>query len=36
MTFTPQTIDPTLDLVLEREVDVPPSSCGGPGPRRSC
>jgi uncharacterized protein YndB with AHSA1/START domain len=24
MNFTPYTIDPTLDLVLEREVDVPP------------
>jgi uncharacterized protein YndB with AHSA1/START domain len=24
MTFTPTTIDPSLDLVLEREVDVPP------------
>ena len=24
MSFTPYTIDPNLDLVLEREVDVPP------------
>jgi uncharacterized protein YndB with AHSA1/START domain len=24
MTFTPYTADPTLDLVLEREIDVPP------------
>jgi uncharacterized protein YndB with AHSA1/START domain len=24
MTFTPHTVDPTLDLVLDREVDVPP------------
>lgn len=26
MSFTPQPVDPTLDLVLEREVDVPPAA----------
>lgn|GEM_PF-6136504 len=34
MTDRPQ-INPALDLVLERDVDVRPSSCGKPGPSLS-
>ena len=28
--------DPALDLELKREIDVPPTSSGGPGPNPNC
>ena len=36
MTFAPHTIDPDLDLELERKTDVAPELVGAPGPSPSC